>query len=84
MTVNSLMAPIGLGCSAFYQYFEDLHELMEFLLATIKAKILAVTGPWFTGVGDPVALLRESLDGVVDVCCHWGPILRAIDDGPVR
>jgi hypothetical protein len=46
----------------------------------VKDEVLAVTGPWFTGVGDPVVLLSESLDGLVDVCYHRGPILRAIDD----
>ena len=80
MTVNSLMAPTGVGRSAFYQYFKDLHELMETLLDTVRSEILAVTGPWFTGVGDPVVLLNESLDGLVDVCYRRGPILRAIDD----
>jgi AcrR family transcriptional regulator len=80
MTVNSLMAPTGVGRSAFYQYFKDLHELMETLLDTVRVEVLAVTGPWFTGVGDPVVLLNESLDGLVDVCYRQGPILRAIDD----
>ena len=80
MTVNSLMAPTGVGRSAFYQYFKDLHELMETLLDTVRVEVLAVTGPWFTGVGDPVVLLNESLDGLVEVCYRQGPILRAIDD----
>ena len=80
MTVNSLMAPTGVGRSAFYQYFKDLHELMETLLDMVKDEILGVTGSWFEGVGDPVVLLGESLDGLVDVCYHRGPILRAIDD----
>ena len=80
MTVNSLMAPTGVGRSAFYQYFKDLHEVMETLLETVKVEIMAITGPWFTGVGDPVVLLNESLDGLVDVCYRQGPILRAIDD----
>jgi len=80
MTVNSLMAPTGVGRSAFYQYFNDLHELMEILLDTVKDEATAVTGPWFKGVGDPVVLLSESLHSVVDLCYHRGPILRAIDD----
>jgi AcrR family transcriptional regulator len=80
MTVKSLMASTGVGRSAFYQYFKDLHDVMEILLDTVRDEILAVTGPWFTGVGDPVVLLNESLDGLVDVCYHRGPILRAIDD----
>jgi AcrR family transcriptional regulator len=80
MTVNSLMAPTGVGRSAFYQYFKDLHEVMETLLETVRVEIMAITGPWFTGVGDPVVLLNESLVGLVDVCYRRGPILRAIDD----
>ena len=80
MTVQSLMAPTGASRSAFYRYFKDLHELMETLLETVRVEVHAVTGPWFTGVGDPVVLLNESLDGLVEVCYHRGPIVRAIDD----
>ena len=80
MTVQSLMIPTGAGRSAFYQYFKDLHELMEILLDTLRDELVAVTGPWFEGVGDPIALLSASLDGLVEVCYHRGPILRAIDD----
>jgi len=80
MTVNSLMASTGVSRSAFYQYFNDLHGLMETLLDMLKGEVFAVTGPWFTGVGDPIALLNESLSGLVDVCYRRGPILRATDD----
>jgi len=80
MTVISLMASTGVGRSAFYQYFKDLHEVMETLLETVKVEIMAITGPWFTGVGDPVVLLNESLVGLIDICYRRGPILRAIDD----
>ena len=80
MKVSSLMAPTGVSRSAFYQYFNDLHEVMEVLLNTVREELHAATGSWFTGVGDPVVLLNESLDGLVDVCYHRGPILRAIDD----
>ena len=80
MTVNSLMAPTGVGRSAFYQYFKDLHELMEILLDALKDATTAATGPWLTGVGDPVVLLNESLAGLVEVCYLQGPILRATTD----
>jgi AcrR family transcriptional regulator len=80
MTVNALMASTGVSRSAFYQYFTDLHDLMETLLGMLKGEVFATTGPWFTGVGDPIALLRESLAGLVDVCHRLGPILRATDD----
>ena len=80
MTVSSVTDPTGIGRSAFYQYFKDLHELMETLLEMVRVEIMAVTGPWFTGVGDPVGMLRDSLHSVMDLCYHRGPILRAIDD----
>jgi AcrR family transcriptional regulator len=80
MTVNSLMTSTGLSRSAFYQYFEDLHDLMENLLDMLKDEVFAVTGSWFQGAGDPIILLNESLAGLVDVCYRLGPILRAADD----
>ena len=80
MTVQSLMAPTGASRSAFYRYFKDLHELMEILLDALKEATTAATGPWLTGVGDPVVLLNESLTGLVEVCYEQGPILRATTD----
>jgi AcrR family transcriptional regulator len=80
MTVNALMASTGLSRSAFYQYFHDLHHLMETLLDMLRGEVFDVAGPWFTGVGDPVALLNESLAGVVGFGYRRGPIMRAIDD----
>jgi AcrR family transcriptional regulator len=80
MTVNALMASTGLSRSAFYQYFNDLHDLMDTLLSMLNEEVLAVTGPWFEGTGDPIALLNDSLAGVVDVCYRLGPILRATEN----
>ena len=80
MTVNLVMTPTGAGRSAFYQYFKDLHDLMESLLDLLKNEVYAVTTPWFEGTGDPVILLNDSLTGLVDVCYRLGPILRAAND----
>jgi AcrR family transcriptional regulator len=80
MTVDSLMTSIGLSRSAFYQYFNDLHDLMETLLDMLRDEVFVVAQPWFTSVGDPVALLNESLAGVVGFGYQRGPIMRAIDD----
>jgi len=80
MTVNTLMASTSLSRSAFYQYFNDLHEVMETLLDMLKDDVFAVTGAWFEGAGDPITLLNESLSGLVTVCYRLGPILRATDD----
>jgi AcrR family transcriptional regulator len=80
MTVNSLMARTGVGRSAFYQYFKDLHEVMEALLDILQTDIFEAAAPWIVSVGDPVALVHESLTGVVRVCYTRGPLLRAIAD----
>ncbi|MDX2447667.1 MAG: TetR/AcrR family transcriptional regulator [Desulfobacterales bacterium] len=80
MTVNSLMTLTGVGRSAFYQYFRDLHEVMATLLDILQANIFEASKPWVVGVGDPVTLLHESLAGVVRVCYARGPLIRAIAD----
>ena len=80
MTVSSLMTPTGLSRAAFYKYFNDLHELMETLLDLLQDEIFDVVAPWLTGAGDPVALMYETLDGLVRVCYERGPFLKAIFD----
>ena len=80
MTVNSLMTPTGVGRSAFYQYFKDLHEVMETLLDMLQDEIFAAVKPWLLGVGDPVALMNETIDGLVQVAYQRGPVYRAFAD----
>lgn len=80
MTVSSLMTTTGLSRSAFYPHFKDLHEVMEALLEMLQSEIFDVAAPWVSGIGDPVALLHESLEGLVRVCYQRGPFLRAIAD----
>lgn len=80
LTVSELMSTSGNSRSAFYQYFSDLHELMEFLLREIADDIFAVATPWFEGEGDPLPLLEESLAGLVRICYRQGPIVKAVVD----
>ena len=77
MTVNALMASTGRSRSAFYQYFKDLDEVMETLLITLEDEIFEASAPWITGVGDPVALMHETLAGLIHLCHERGPFLRA-------
>jgi len=78
MTVAELMSITGIGRSAFYQYFKDLHELMETLLLGVAEAVFEAADPWFNGAGDPSELLQHSLAGMVKVCYERGPILRAV------
>ena len=84
LTVNELMSKTGAGRSAFYQYFGDLYDLIEALLRGLEASIFQVATPWFSGEGDPLPLLKESLKGLVQVCYERGPILKAVSDAAVN
>jgi len=80
MTVSSLMASTGVSRAAFYQYFNDLYELMETLLDLLQDEIFVASEPWTTGTGDPVALMHETIGKLVLVCYERGPLLKAIFD----
>ena len=80
MTVRSHMAEMPLSRPAFYQYFPDVHALMETLLESLREEILGVAKPWLLGTGDPVVLLRDTMKGLVKVSYRRGPILRAASD----
>ena len=74
------MSLAGASRPAFYQYFADLHDLMEMLLDGMRHDILSAAKPWLEGEGSPAPLLQESLSGLVKVCYQRGPILRAVAD----
>jgi AcrR family transcriptional regulator len=80
LTVNSLMASTDLSRSAFYQYFEDIHKMMETLLQLLSEEIFASSNLWLEGVGDPVALMNETFEGLTRTCYRHGPFLRAVSD----
>jgi AcrR family transcriptional regulator len=78
MTVAGLTTRAGISRPCFYQYFADLHSLMEDLLKDLEREILSVAQPWIIAETNPVVKLGESLSGLVEVCYQRGPLLRAI------
>jgi AcrR family transcriptional regulator len=74
------MRSTSVSRSAFYRYFDDIHELMETLLTTLESEILGGASPWFSEGGDPVALLDQSLTAEVRICYRRGPFLKAVSD----
>ena len=78
LTVGRVMADTTLSRPAFYQYFTDVHQLIEVLLGEVETVMHEIADPWISGEGEPRAALWESLRGVVQVCVDQGPILRAI------
>ena len=73
LTVGELMSLAGTSRSAFYQYFQDLHDLMETLLCGLEEDIFGVAAPWLQGEGDPIPLLEETMEGLVRSLLSAGP-----------
>jgi AcrR family transcriptional regulator len=80
LTVAQLMGDTPLSRPAFYQYFRDLHDLIEKLLSEVAAVMHQIANPWINGEGEPVASLKVSLMGVVQTCVDHGPVFRAISE----
>ena len=80
LTIGELMGDTPLSRPAFYQYFTDMHELVESLLSEVGAVMHQTANPWINGEGEPIAALRESLKGVVQTCVDHGPIFRAVSE----
>jgi AcrR family transcriptional regulator len=78
LTIGELMAETPLSRPAFYQYFKDLHQLIESLLSEVEAVMHQTANPWINGEGEPIAALLESQKGVVQTCVDHGPIFRAV------
>lgn len=80
LTVGILMADTGCKRSTFYQYFNDLHSLMEALLDRVKVRIIEGAQPWLNAKDDPVDDLQSTLKALVDVGYEEGSILKAVAD----
>ena len=78
LTVVVLMDDTTLSRPSFYQYFHDIHTLIESLLGEIEAAMHRAANPWIEGEGEPAAALRKSLKGIVQTAAAHGPVLRAI------
>ncbi len=78
MTIGEVMAGTTLSRPAFYQYFTDVHDLILSLLSEIEEIMHQLASPWIDGEGEPIAALRESNRGVVEICAKHGPVIRAI------
>ena len=78
LTVAELMEGTTLSRPAFYQYFDDLHDLIASLIHEIQTAMHQTAHPWMSGEGEPLTALRKSQIGVIQSCVEHGPILRAI------
>lgn len=83
LSVQKLMRETSVSRAAFYQYFDDLYQLMEVLLDSLKHDILMAAGSWLGDDGEPTEQLNAALHGLVEVAYRNGPLIRAIVDAAV-
>jgi len=46
----------------------------------LAEEIFASSNHWLEGIGDPVALMNETFEGLIRTCYQHGPFLRAMSD----
>jgi AcrR family transcriptional regulator len=84
LSVDGLMAEVGLTRTAFYRHFEDTTDLVLRLLGELIAKLYPVAERWRATAGESYPnAAREGLAAVVDFFVAEGPLLRAIVDAAV-
>jgi len=64
LRIGELMAGTTLSRPAFYQYFTDLHHLIEALLDEVETVMHETANPWIGRDSEPVSALREWLESL--------------------
>jgi AcrR family transcriptional regulator len=84
LSVDAVMARVGLTRTAFYRHFDDTTELVLRLLEELVSGLYPVAERWrgMAGEGYP-APAREGLAAIVDFFAADGPLVRAIVDAAV-
>jgi len=78
LTVGALMAEAGLARTVFYRHFDDLAGLAPELLPDADDPL--VDRVQRSAAAQPRDVVREMVDGLVELFSEHGRLLRAIDD----
>jgi AcrR family transcriptional regulator len=65
LTVEELAKSAGLSRSAFYLYFRDKQDIVVQALDEAAREIEPIADRFWRGDGDPAALVREAVEGIV-------------------
>jgi AcrR family transcriptional regulator len=84
LTVGRLMEGTASSRSTFYVYFEDLYQLTDALLVSLRGEFLAAAAPWLAEPEASAETVRAALTGVVGVWQRRGRVLRAIQDAAAQ
>jgi AcrR family transcriptional regulator len=77
VTIDELARRAGLSRTAFYFYYPDKNEVLKEAAEDAAREIYAEADRWWHGSGPPEQLIREALEGIANVYCDNGPMLRA-------
>ena len=78
LNVMVLMEQVGSSRPTFYQYFADIHELMQTLLAELESEFQEVVQSlWLGHPDDPQAAVVDLMNSVYRILHRKGPIVRA-------
>ncbi len=84
LSVDAVMAGVGLTRTAFYRHFDDTTDLVLRLLEQLGEKLYPVAERWRASVGEGYpAPARQGLAATVDFFVAEGPLVRAIVDAAV-
>jgi TetR/AcrR family transcriptional regulator, ethionamide resistance regulator len=81
LTVGALMAEAGLARTVFYRHFDDLASLAPELLPDADDPLVDRVR---RSAAQPHDVVREMVDGLVELFSAHGRLLRAIDDAARR
>lgn len=77
VTIDELARRAGLSRTAFYFYYPAKNEVLMEAAEAAAVEIYAEADRWWHGSGPPEQLIREALEGIANVYCAHGDILRA-------
>jgi AcrR family transcriptional regulator len=78
--VDDLASAAGLSRSAFYFYFRDKHDVLIALTQVVAAELFQEADRWWSGTGEPEALIREALGGITDTYARNRSVLRVVTE----
>jgi TetR/AcrR family transcriptional regulator, ethionamide resistance regulator len=80
LTVDEVMRRTELSRPSFYVYFRDRHHLVLRVVEQLGTELFTMSDRWYRGTGDGPELVREALEGIVDVFARHGRVLRALSE----
>jgi TetR/AcrR family transcriptional regulator, ethionamide resistance regulator len=76
LTVDQIARAAGLSRTAFYFYFRGKHDLLRAAMEEVADEAFTEADRWWHGEGEPKALIRASIEGVVTVYLRHANLMR--------